>query len=675
MVGLEQRPIGLFSVKTHIKDDMAKKEKGYLIITQWDSLQIMVHCHCILVGFQTDILNMHELDKCLKDPSNMVPVYPLLVTVTGMSPKTEKTFSLEKAFKVKSEQNTRLSHHEFVISIFPSTEIFPVARDKSFLHGIQSGLKYCLKNVSKIDIHSATNPNSSSVLKEVGKFITCDKSNRIFDQGETLQSRSTSKEQKSKNSDILLTHGIGFLNIWDTSLNNKTIRPILEFFGGCFTRSNLWLFVDLDDDIDTLNLPPGGTEIDSKALGFRSQLIYLLRQCQLCFESMYQDDTHKVCTIFATYDSPSLDPQKKKNDLQDELEEAARQMGVDEFIDFKIVLVDKTAESSHLKSKLGKALNRIMPKQIPLSWLYLRHSLAKCNELCIEHTELDRMSVECGLQQCEEFGLQKFFEFFTSFGSILDMKKFNRDYIIIKPYEFLLRCDKILTSENHGNDGIIDINQKMHKEDKLCISLMMSIGMGTKIRPTQNMCYFPTIRTGERRRTIDNFAIQFVTSMSSPAMQKPVSIIEALQNHLPNAEIHPEWTQDTANTAVVSTRQDGPDQTPLNIFLSFQGNVVEISLYQRKMPETGTSLQAAVDQMVHAFHAVAKEKSLYQCKVKYHFAVRCHQNDDDSIDYYPYHKRHVLPRTEFCEQCLDSGIKNDPLIKAWITALTKVIHK
>lgn len=38
MVGLEQRPIGLFSTKTHIKDDIAKKEKGYLIISQCDSL-------------------------------------------------------------------------------------------------------------------------------------------------------------------------------------------------------------------------------------------------------------------------------------------------------------------------------------------------------------------------------------------------------------------------------------------------------------------------------------------------------------------------------------------------------------------------------------------------------------------------------------------------------------
>ena len=601
----------------------------------------------------------------------MVPVYPLLVTVTGMS-KTKKTDSLEKSFQVKSaEQNAQLSHHEFVISIFPSTEIFPVARDKSFLHGIQSGLKYCLKNVSITGLHSAANPNSSSV-KEVAKFITCDES-KTFDQGETLQNRSISKEQASKNSDILLTHGIGFLNMWDTSLNNKTIRSILEFFGGCFTRSNLWLFVDLDDDIDALNLPPGGTEIDSKAaLGFRSQLVYLLRQCQLCNESMYQDDTHKVCTIFATYksgDSPSLiDPHKKKNDLQDELEEAARQMGVDELIDFKIVLVDKTAESSRdMKSKLGKALNRIMPKRIPLSWLYLRHNLARCNELCIERTKLESMSVKCGLPQCEEFGLQEFLDFFTSFGSILDMKKFDPKYIIIKPYEFLRCCDKILTV-NHPL-GVIDINEQT-AEHKLCIFLMMSIGMGTKIRLTPNMCYFPTIRTGERRRTIGKFAIQFVTSMSSPAMQKPVSVIEALQEHLPNAEIHPEQTQDTANTAVVSTRQDGPDQTPLNIFLSFQGSVVEIALYERNEPATDDATLDAVRKIVKAFHAVSKKKS---SKVKYHFAVRCQQYDDDSIDNYPYHKRHVLPRTKFCEQCLDSGITSDTFIQAWIKALTKVI--
>ena len=624
---------------------------------------------------ETVIHNMDELEECLKDPNNMVPVYPLLVIVTGMS-KTGKTESLKKSFKVTSEQNAQLSHHEFVISEFPSTEIFHVARDESFLCGIQNGLKYCLKNVSAktADLQSADN-----VLNDIAKFLVTRGESKPFEQGETLQNLSTSSKKFGK----LLTHGIGFLNMWDTSLHNKTIRPILEFFGGCFTRSNLWLFVDLDDDIDTFNLPPGGTaEIDSRALGFRSQLVYLLRQCQLCNESMYHNDTHKVCTIFATYkcDSHSLiDPQKKKNDLQDVLEEAARQMGVDELIDFKIVLIDQNAKwSRDMKSKLGKALNRIMPKRIPLSWLYLRHNLAQCNELCIERTELESMSVKCGLPQ---YGLQEFLDFFTSFGSILDMKKFKSksksEYIIIKPYEFLLRCDKILRSEsNNGNDGIIDINKKTDKEDELCISLMMSIGMGTEIQPTENMCYFPTIRNGKRsRRTIDKFAIQFITSLSSPAMQKPVSVIEALQNNLPNTEIHPEWTQDTANTAVVSTRQDGPDQTPLNIFLSFQGNIVEISLYSGHATDDAT-LKDAVRKIVRAFHSVAEEKSaLYQCKVKYHFAVRCQQNDEGFIDCFPYHKHHVLPRTKFCEQCLHSGINNDSFIKAWITALTKVIHK
>ena len=330
---------------------------------------------------------------------------------------------------------------------------------------------------------------------------------------------------------------------------------------------------------------------------------------------MYQDDTHKVCTIFATYTQFSLiDPQEKKSDLRDELEEAARQMGVEELIDFRIILVDKTAESSQpLKIKLGKALEQIQQKNIPLSWLYLRGLLSHWNGFCITRAELSEVAVKCGLPaKSQKFGLQQFLEFFTSFGSILDMRKFDPKYIIIKPYEFLRCCDKILTSVNHPH-GVIDINEQT-AEHKLCISLMMSIGMGTKIRPTENMCYFPTIRTGEQRRTIDNFAIQFVTSMSSPAMQKPVSIIEALQNHLPNTEIHPEWTQDTANTAVVSTRQDGPDQTPLNIFLSFQGNIVEISLYQRKMLETGTPLQNAVCKIVRAFHDVAKEKSLINAK-------------------------------------------------------------
>ena len=602
---------------------------------------------------------MHKFEKCLKNPDNKVPVYPLLVTVIGI-PKSEKTPSLEKAFKVKSEINARLDHHEFIFSKFRSPRIFPVARDTSYFYGIQSGLKFC---GTKVSIIGDNLPRRKSFLEKAAEFLEYE--------NKKIQVASPQNDDILSSS-IILTHGIGFLNVWDTSLNNQTIRPILEFFGGCFTRSNLWLFVDLDADIETLHLPLKGTENDSNAIGFRSQIIYLLRQCQLCKYSMYQNDTHKVCKIFATY-SNVLDPQEKKKSLQDELEEAARQMDVDELIDFNIVLVDTTAEikpaTRPLKVKLGKAIERIQQKEIPLSWVYLRGFLSHCNVFCIKRAELSEIADKCGLPAIsQEFGLQQFLEFFTSFGSILDMKKFDPEYIIIKPYEFLLCCDKILRSVNHPH-GTIDIDQQMDKE-KLCISLMLSIGMGTKLRGlTQNMCYFPTIRKGERKQTISEGAVQFVTSMASPSMQKPVCVIEALQKHLPDAEIHPDWTKNWSNTIIISTQQDG---TSLNFFLSFQGDVVEIALHEKNEPATDETLQTAVSHMVRAFHAVAEEKSMYQSKIKYHFAVRCQQNDDNSIDYYPYHKRHVLPRTKFCTKCLNDNTTSNQFIQAWIAALKEV---
>ena len=67
----------------------------------------------------------------------------------------------------------------------------------------------------------------------------------LFVKNKFLQ-KETSQSLSTVNNEPVATRGgkkiqdIGFLNMWDTSLHNKTIRPILESFDGCFTRSNLW---------------------------------------------------------------------------------------------------------------------------------------------------------------------------------------------------------------------------------------------------------------------------------------------------------------------------------------------------------------------------------------------------------------------------------------------------
>ena len=275
-----------------------------------------------------DLTNMKELEDFITNPENAVLVYPLLITVSGL-PQTGKTTSLQKAFDLMSAEETRFSHHEIVASGFGMNKpimTLNVRRDTSFLFGLQSGLKYNHKKASFI------HQNTEGVTIALKQYLTCvlrylqnqqNKTNTVSnmskdrtviseqDNPHVLDNRSkgttpTSEldNQRIQASDFgpptespyeistheleqVLFHGVGFVNIWDTVVD-KTIRPFLETFGSFYTRSVLWLFVDLERDLKDIHLPPEVIEVDSKAFKWRSQIEYLLRQCQMCKHSQYK---------------------------------------------------------------------------------------------------------------------------------------------------------------------------------------------------------------------------------------------------------------------------------------------------------------------------------------------------------------------------------------------------
>ena len=60
---------------------------------------------------------MKELEDFITNPENSVLVYPLLITVSGLT-QTGKTNFLQKAFDLLSAEETKFSHHEIVASGF-----------------------------------------------------------------------------------------------------------------------------------------------------------------------------------------------------------------------------------------------------------------------------------------------------------------------------------------------------------------------------------------------------------------------------------------------------------------------------------------------------------------------------------------------------------------------------
>ena len=536
-------------------------------------------------------------------------MFPLLVTVTGL-PHTNKRKSLRKAFDVwPTTETDTFAQHELVATWSTKSQsaiILNVKENASFTYGLYSGIKYeqqsvtltgspadesifkdqrCIEYFTEVIQsfqYAAVKTNLEKDLKEISDLNSSDIMNAaasasVETSGQATQSftqhgtsntannvEKEKKEKRVKEFHHMLVHGIGLLNIWDTFSNNRTVRPILESFGRCFTRSMLWLFLDFDrDSVDQLHLPPAGTESDPKALKFQSRIEYLLRQCHLCKHSTYKKKDRYVCTIFATYTpDKNMDASHTKLKLellQNACQDAAKQVGVDNLIDFfNIQLVPKDSEKTAkpLQVRLRRAFSQIESKHVPLSWLFLRGTLNFHPNFYIKYSKLKEIADDCGVpaeHPSAEYGLQAFCDFFGSYGSILDVRKCheNSEYIIIKPHEFLSYCDHLLKRSKEQQlhaDGFIQAQEN----EIVLFEILASVGMAvyTPVTGADYRYFVPSVRSGERKLTIDSGSVQFVVNMASPNIHQNVEIIKELQNTLPHSKLHPsKWT----NGAFITT--------------------------------------------------------------------------------------------------------------------------
>ena len=139
-----------------------------------------------------------------------------------------------------------------------------------------------------------------------------------------------------------LKHGIRLVNLWDVSIN-ESIRPFLETISCCFTRNRMWLFIDLDEDVEQLQIPLKTKDDTKLKMQWRSRMQYLLRMCQMCKHTTAstKDGYKKFCTVFAIHKNP-LNASTVSTvstliqNLKDELENAAKQMGVENILNLEI---------------------------------------------------------------------------------------------------------------------------------------------------------------------------------------------------------------------------------------------------------------------------------------------------------------------------------------------------
>ena len=131
--------------------------------------------------------------------------------------------------------------------------------------------------------------------------------------------------------------------------------------------------------------------------------------------------------------------EKNIDTLHREIQNAAEHMGVEHLFDLEIKTINLEAQKVHVKPSrktFKSILNHLDEEEIPVSWVFLRSSLTEHDKFYIKHKDLWQKAEECNINP---HNLAKFCEFFTSYGSIFDIRKINEtsNYVVVKPFDFL----------------------------------------------------------------------------------------------------------------------------------------------------------------------------------------------------------------------------------------------
>ena len=244
----------------------------------------------------------YGLKNSSKKQNNTVPVYSVLLTITGL-PDCGKTKSITKALDLQEVSDPiQFAHYELVAKGFKKgRKIMPanVQRDHSLRFAMQAGLMWNFKVAAlrkKFENSTFKDPVLKHHLSQMAIYLQERPSLDIYRKMKRQSSQSPDLQTKRTDTKYLeesLMYGIGMMNLWNVSID-KSIRPFLETLGSCFTRNRMWLFIDLERDVPNLNLP-----IDSPKLQWRSRMQYLLRMCQMCKHVKSKNGFKKFCTIFA----------------------------------------------------------------------------------------------------------------------------------------------------------------------------------------------------------------------------------------------------------------------------------------------------------------------------------------------------------------------------------------
>ena len=558
------------------------------------------------------------------DNTDQVKLYPMLLTFSGL-PNSKKSKALNKLAPIINNDNNPLgfSHDQFVVRGFGTTN------EKQYTH-VKSGFP----------IESLSSDN-------------------------------------------------GLMNIWDLGVN-RTIIPFLYRFSGHISRNYMLLFLDLDRDVDNLHEPP--SVHDPLVMNWQSRIQYFFRSCQLS-----KGNKKKIpCKLFATYsknnkdenedgdlhvDEAAKSPQSLRvplSTLRRECGIVAKQMGVEDLVDIDIIPIDMESNEDEklLKDHLQKLFIQLEPQNIPKSWMHFRSSLAQYGSSYINDEELQHEARRFGIEE----SLGEFCKFFTSFGSILDVRLIDpkSKYIIIKPNEYLYQLqflfDQVKETSSYELifNGVIHDTELSTFNEEVFLEILHSVGEATRL-PKNTIIkdttipgpafYIPSVRIGEEKRNCTRGAIQLVMGMESSPVNMQTMIIDYLLCQFENSQLILTTSINTAAIRVATPKG------PFEIEITSQGDVIEF--VSRGEEKYGGTYENICQHIVRFCSKFAQKMTDQYRDIKYHFSITCEMDRYKELGYNIYHRRHVLPSDKLCKTCRVKHV-DDGQITIWNKILNEV---
>lgn len=456
-----------------------------------------------------------------------------------------------------------------------------------------------------------------------------------------------------------LHKGMAEICLWELTINRTSLR-FLECFRGQLYNSHVWLFVDLEQNIDKLHLPPEPSTNDHPcAMQWRSRLHYLMRSS--CLSEMFGIKRSKVCRIIAihgdTTDSTLLKQMLSK--LQEEAENAALQYGLSHLFDFEIIPVNRSSEKAQKEAydMFASYLPTLQVKEISLSWTFLRLALDSSQSVFMECEKIREIAKELNVN------INLFLKHYTSFGSLLNMKIVDDKsrWVILQPAKFLENVCRLL-SESSAEYGIITpsmASKIFGHESEIYFSILSSVHLVSVVTrdrlsdeliskcditdDIQSVYYMSVIRQEEPDKESLPTAIQMVIGLKSPSMIMQMPFTNYLLKLLPEAVLAP-------CKSVNVTRIQIPNKIEIKVV--FQADVIEIRLDN---PQCIDILSNACSMVIKAIQRIAAIRAKRGGEFSYYLRTQCVCKTEESSNLMDSEKYHVLNDELFgsCGKCSD----------------------